>query len=276
MLGLENKEMDKNVKVVAKNAAGEEVTCFVRRPTSKDYRDAKIYANGVVASIVKQFDSDGKPLFIVRSQLGEIRKKAGIWSNDDSKRLVEITKEIDELELKLVKGGIKISEGRQLCFKIEDLRSEQMNLIGKMNSIDDSTVESIAENSEFDFLVSRCSLNESGEQIFSSVDEYKENAEIEPYYFNLAKELQSMIYGINEIEEITKERVEYKFLQKFGFLNEKGELVDKEGHLVNREGKRIDAQGYLVNDEGKRVDREGNPLDEKGNRIIEFGEYLED
>lgn len=266
----------KSTKVVGKNTAGEDVTVFVRKPNSRDYKDAKLYSTAIVSDMIRRKTTDGKPAFLVRSQLPEIRKEAGIWTDEHAKKVVEISKEIEKLENKLYAGKMKKSEGKAIAFKLEDLRREQISLITRMNALDENTIEATQENSEFDFLFSVCLLDEEGNQVFESVDQYKEKQTEEPYYFTAAQELQNILYGFKQIEETVKERPEYKFLMKFGFLNDKMQLVDKDGNLVDRNGRRVDEDGYPVNEHGERIDKDGNKLDDKGNREVEFGEFEDD
>lgn len=268
--------MSKNTKVVGKNAAGEDVTCYVRKPNSKDYKEAKLYSTAIVSDMIRRKTHDGKPAFLVRSQLPEIRKEAGIWTEEHARKMIELSQKVDELEKKLYAGGMKKSEGKKIAFELEDVRREQFSLISNMNALDENTVEATQENSEFDYLFSCCLLDEEGNQVFSSVDDYKERASDEPYYFTAARELQNILYGTSQVEETIKERPEYKFLQKFGFMNDKMQLVDKNGNLVDRTGRRIDSEGYWINDDGKRIDRDGNLIDDITRTSVEFGEFTDD
>lgn len=268
--------MSKNTKVIGKNSAGEEVISYVRRPNSKDYKEAKLYSTAIVSDMIRRKTQDGKPAFLVRSQLPDIRREAGIWTEEHAQKVVDLSKQIESLEVKLYAGKMKKSEGRDIAFKLEDLRREQLSLITRMNAMDENTIEAAQENSEFDYLVSVCALDEEGVELFESVDDYKERAADEPFYYAIAQELQNILYGFKQIEDSVKERPEYKFLSKFGFMNDKLELVDKDGNLVNRLGKRIDKEGYLINELGERVDRDGNKVDTNGNRTVEFGEFTDD
>jgi hypothetical protein len=112
-------------------------------------------------------------------------------------------------------------------------------------------------------------LDEKGERLFKSVDDYKENGGEQPYFFSLANELQNVVYGSRKSEDIMMERTEYKFLKQFGFINDKMQLVDKDSNLVNRDGKKIDAEGYMINENNERVDVDGNKIELE----VKFGEF---
>lgn len=258
--------MSKNVKVIGKDSVGKDVTCFVRKPNSKDFREAKLYSNADVAKVINSGS------FLLRSQVKDKLRENGLWGDVQEKKLLELAGKIRESEGKLTKGGLKKSEGRAIALEIADYRDEQMNLLYKLNALDDTTVEAMSENNEFDYLVSVCSLDEKGERLFKSVDDYKENGGEEPYFFSLAGELQNLVYGMRKSEDIMMERTEYKFLKQFGFINDKMQLVDKDNNLVNRDGKKVDAEGYMINENNERVDVDGNKIELE----VKFGEFSDD
>jgi hypothetical protein len=257
--------MNNNVKVVGKDSKGEEVTCFVRRPTSKDSKEAKLYANAVVAKTIKS------GTFLTRSQARDTLKAQGIWGDEQEQKLREYADQITGL-VKVLQSGkndkgvqLKKSEGKQISLDLIRLRNEQLELLTKVNELDEYTIEAQAENDEFDYLFSVCLLDESGELVFESVDDYKVRAADEPYYFTAAQELQGIIYGFRKPEEIANNRIEYKFLKKNGFINDKLQFVNKDGHPTDKDGKLIDDEGYYVNN---NEEREINP--------DVLGEFLDD
>lgn len=264
-------------KVVSKSDKdGVEDVGFVRKPTAKDYKEAKLYSNAIVASMLRQRTTDGKPAFIVRAQLPELRKEAGIWTDKHSNRVIELGELVKEKEKALKAGGIKLSEAKNLAFELEDLRAEWFDLLKRLNALDEQTIEATSENSEFDYLVSVCSMDETGNRLFESVDDYKQKAGDKQLYFDLAKKLQNILYSTDSVDESIKERTEYVFLRKHGFMNDDMALINKDGHLVDRNGKLIDKDGNYVNSNNERVDFDGNKINEDGSRVVEFGEFLED
>ena len=56
------------------------------------------------------------------------------------------------------------------------------------------TAEGQADNAYFDFLVSACSLDESGQKVFKNFDDYIEKSR-EPLSVKLAEELSALIFG---------------------------------------------------------------------------------
>jgi len=253
-----------NVKVEGKNSKGEDIVCYVRRPNSKDLKEAKVYANATVAKSIKA------GTFITRSQARDQLKLSGIWGEPQDEQLKELSIKITELVRILQTGKkegkqLKKSEGREIAIQVIELRNKQVELLTKVNELDEYTIEAQAENDEFDYLISVCLLSESGDKIFESVDEYKEKAADEPYYFAAAQELQNVFYGFRKPEEIANSRIEYKFLKQFNFINDKLQFINKDGKTTDKDGKLVDDEGFYIDEEGKRVNQE-----EK------MGEFLDD
>lgn len=253
-----------NIQVVGKNSKGEEVTCYVRRPNSKDSKEAKLYSNTSVAKAIKA------GTFLTRGQAREQLKSSGIWGDAQEAKLKDLTDKINTLCAIIETGKkdgkqLKKSEGRAIALDIISLRNDQLELLTKVNELDEYTIEAQAENDEFDYLLSACLLDEEGNRLFSSVDEYKEKATDEPYYFTAAQELQNIIYGFRKAEDIAKDRIEYKFLSQCKFINDKLQFVDKDGNLTDRDGRPVDEEGYYLDDKKERVAKEQK-----------VGEFLDD
>lgn len=252
-----------NIKFEGKNTKGEDVTFFIKRPTSKDFRDAKLYANTNAARVIKSGD------FVTRSMTREMVTKAGLWTDEDDKRLTEISQKINTNLEKLKQGGIKKSEGRQIAIETDDLRTQQMRLLSKINELDKFTIEAQTENDEFDYLFFSCFLNESGERVFSSVDEYKEKATDEPYIYPANEQLQEIVYGFGKAVDIVKNRPEYKFLVQHKFVDENLQFIDKDGNHIDRLGNLLPKDDDLVNN----TNEEENKVTPEENEI---GEFLDD
>lgn len=251
-----------NVKVEGKNAKGEAVVCFVRRPNSKDFKEAKLYSNAGVAKSIKSGS------FLTRSQTTQTLKDQGIWGDAQEQELKELAEKVDVLTqclhtgLNLDGSRMKKSQGKDMSIEVIDLRNKQLQLLSKVNELDNFTIEAQAENDEFDYLFSVCLLDEEGNKVFESVDQYKEKAADEPYYFTAASELQGIIYGFRKPEEIMKERIEYKFLTQYKFINDKLQLIDADGNLVDRSGKPVPKEDSDVNNKVEDSSSVGEFLDD--------------
>ena len=118
------------------------------------------------------------------------------------------------------------------------------------------------------------------------MDDYNQKG-AEPWAVKAAGELANFLYNLDPNYEINLP--ENNFLKKFNFTDEKGRLVNKEGHLiaVDEDGKErlIDEEGYyvaydaegkqyFVNRDGEKIEREKDIvtaafLDDDGNPIVD-------
>lgn len=255
---------------------GKDFTYNLKKPSAKDYQEAKLYSNKIAAEITQQRTKEGKPAFILRSQVTNLLVEMGLWDEKIQKELVDVTNQIIDGEKKLSMGGaagLTKKQGKELALNIATLRTKQFTILAKSREMDSLTLEAQIENANFDHLVANCLLDEEGNRVFKNVDDYRENGSA-AWITEAAGKLANILYGLEE--DRIKDLPENKFLIKYGFVNDKLELVDKEGKLVDDDGRRIDAEGYLLNEAGERVDADGNKLDKDGRPIVEFQEFLED
>lgn len=260
-------------KFVTKNKDDQDVTFFIKKPTSKDYTDAKVYSNALAVTLLNQKTNDGKSAFLFKSQVGDYLKEQGLWSDSKEKRLESLGNDVRSLYRKLARGGIRKSEGKDIALKIVKLKREQIELISDSRQLDQYTMESQIENANLNYLVSVCLLDEEGEKVFESVDDFQENNDkIE--ILNAVQKFGSVLYGIDEYSE--KDEPEWKFLIKYGFANDKLQLINKEGKLIDENGKLINEEGRYINEDGSYVDSDGNLVDKEGNPVEEFTEFLDD
>lgn len=262
------------VEVTGKTKDGSDITVYVKRPTAKDQQEAKLHSNRIAASIINQKTPDGKPAFILRSQIFPLLKEQGLWNEKLEDELIEVSKKISEGELTLSKGGIKKSEAKKLAIQMRDWRARQLEILSKSREMDQFTLEAQCENHNFNYLITKCILNEEGEQIFDDVDTYSNSEDHEPYVFLAAQKLAEMMYGLDE--DRVKEYPENQFMVKYGFCNEKLQYINKDGQLVDELGRRVNDDGYLINDAGEIINEQGERIDSEGNVIVEFTEFLDD
>lgn len=255
------------------NGKGEEVTVFLKHPSSQDYQQAKIYSNKTAAIIAQQKDENGKLAFLTRNKVKEILTQTGEWNVQLEEELIQNAREITELERKLAKGGIKLSEGRESAIKIRVLRNRQIEILSKTRAMDEYTLEAQVENANFDHLLFSCLLDEEGEKMFNSVEDYRERG-VDPVIVSAASRLAAILYDYDSNKDFNLP--ENKFLLKYKFVDEKLRLVNKEGHLVDERNRTIDEQGRLVNENGEFVDAQGRKITEEGEPVEEFVEFIED
>lgn len=252
---------------------GNEKVLIVKRPTSTQLSNAKVEENKVVARLLNERDENGKPVALVRSQLDDHLRSIGLWNDQKQKRAEELADKINNSVRKLRKGGFKLSEAKDLAISIRRMRNEYNELLAEQRSLDQYTVESQGENAKFDYLVSVCVLDEEGNKVFESVEDYKERG-AEPHYIDAATQLSYLMFNLEP--DFLQNLPENKFLKKYGFTDEKGRLVNKDGHLVDTDGRLIDEKGRFVDEDGNFVDANGNPVDEDGEPIEEFEPFTDD
>lgn len=214
---------------------------------------------------------------IFAHQIPDILKKKGLWSEQKEEEIQKVSRSIEELVRKLSKGKTESVPTKEVLKdivlkEIKPLRNRQLELLGERSQLDSLSIESQAEQAEFNYLVANSTYYNEVEKdgpVYSSVDDYIERAD-EPYSEEAGKKLAELIGNSNP--NWYAELPENKLLIKHGFMNAEGKYIDKDGNLVNSEGKRINTLGYLVNENGEQVDSYGNKIDDEGN-VIEYTEF---
>jgi hypothetical protein len=264
--------------------SNETVSAIVRRPNGKDLKDAKIEYNKAMRVALENKT-------MLRLKLNDYLTEQGIWSDDKQRKYEEYISKINEKELILKKGGIPLKKAKSTAFELKRLRVEFRDLIAERTSYDNNTAEGLADNAQFDCLVSLCVLDPATKApIFKNIEDYNIRSS-EPWAIKAASELANMIYNLDPSYE--DNLPENKFLKSFKFADDKGRLVNKEGHLIavdendverlideNNRYIAYDSEGnkYFVTRDGKPVqdetftpfiDDDGNALDENGNIIVQ-------
>lgn len=247
--------MKKN-KAEVKYTVGEgdeavEKTLIVRKPNSKDKRDANV----VYARAFNQAVQNGAML---NDRLSDYLIEQGLWSEKQEEELKKIMKELAEKQKKLEAGGIKLSEARDLAIDIRKLRFQWTKLLSKTAHLKENTAEGQAENERFHYLCSVCLVDEEGNPIFENVDEYLEHGD-EPHILRAAQELLQLEADLDPDWE--ENLPENQFLKKYKFVNDDLSLVNADGHLVDAKGRLINEDGFLVNEQGQMIDDEGNVIE---------------
>lgn len=254
------------IEVVSKDSQGKDITVYVVRPKTKENSAAQKVANITFSEAV-----ENNALF--RSQLGDYMRKKGLWDDTKEAELNGVDKEIEEQINKIKSGGIKLSEAKEAAIKARQLRFKKAILLSERTKLDEYTVEGQVENARFNTLVSVCTLDKEGKPVFADLDDYNLKAD-EPYAVKAASALANMLYDVDQNWEETLP--ENQFLKKYKFVNDKLQLVNKDGQRITTDGRTIDDDGYYINAEGKRENEAGQLLDENGYPIVEFKPFLDD
>lgn len=236
-------------------------TVKIVRPNGRVQADADIYASKVFASLIKQRDKDGKPAFLVRSNLDSYLKDIGLFTDQDIENIGKYGEKIGDLEEKLNKGGITKKSGRDIAIELRRVRLELLMLFAKRADYDKHTVEAYAENARYAYIITKCLLFEDDEPIFCSVDDYENDTDLQEALSGPINRLRTMISLYDP--DFEAKLIENRFLLKYGFCNDKYELVDSEGRRVNENGDLLDANGNPITDEETALTKE-------------VGEFLDD
>jgi hypothetical protein len=239
----------------------------VRRPTSAEQRESeKVYRR-----IFRESLQNGD---FVRAKLDDELRRQGLW--DDKKQAEHdlLMRKMSDNRKLLLKGGMKLSDAKNVALSIIDDRNKLLELLLIRNQLDALTAEAQAENAKFNYLVACCVVyNTTNKPFFKNLDEYLEKADSE-VAIKGATSLMKLLMEIDEDQE--KNSVESKFLRKWKFVDDEGRLVNKDGHFVDREGRLINDKGHYVDENGKRVDKDGNPVDDNGQWIFKEEPFLDD
>lgn len=208
---------------------------------------------------------------LLKKKLEQYMLEQGIWNSHKEDEYKGILKKIAEYEYSLNKGGLKLSEAKEIALELREKRLALRDLIAERSSLDAQTVEGQADNERFNYLVSACvysSLNRK--PVYSSVDEYKEKSSDELAY-KLASKFAENFYGISD--DYDKNLTETKFLKRFKFIDDEGRFINKDGKHVDNEGNLLDKDGYRIDAEGNRIDINNNPIIET---TVDEAEFIDD
>ena len=114
----------------------------VRVPTVDEIKSA----NEIRAKTFNESLSRGD---LLREQLeGELRKRK-LWNDDREQLYQTLRKEVVDGEFKLKKGGIKLSQAKQIALEMADKRAEMVELLSSRTDLDSNTCEGKADSSRF-------------------------------------------------------------------------------------------------------------------------------
>lgn len=259
--------------LTVKNEDCVDVEICVVSPSHKMIQDANLIYNIKVASCIRDGQGSNERL-LLRAEVEDYLIKTNVWSNIDKLKMEELGMGVRARELMLRKGGLKVSEGRQIAIEMNELRNQMLQLYTKRQQLDSATIESAAENHRFNFLASKCILNKLTEKsYYKDFNDYL-NRSHEIVAMEGAKKLAKMLYGLEE--SIKSSLFEIKWLKKAGFINEEGKYTDRSGKLTDKDGRHINENGRYVNEEGNLIDISGNLVDAKGDFIIEPKPFVDD
>lgn len=210
---------------------------------------------------------------LLRKKLAENLRKQGLWSDEQQEELDTLQRNIVEKEHQLHKGGIKLSDAKELALSIQKDRARQGELLASYNEYDNMTVEGQADNARFNYLVYACTVySKTGKQYFESYDEFVSYKD--PVAFIAAAKYGKEYYNLDDNYQLSLP--ENQFLKKFKFVDDDLRLINKEGKLVNEDGELINEFGNRVDEEGHIIDNFGFVREEDGSFADESSPFLDD
>ena len=255
------------MEITAQAAEGNEITFAVVRPNAAKIRRGQLEYN-------KAFRAALESGALLRQKLESYMREQGLWDDKKEEEYNTLTKKLNDQELSLAKGGIKLVDAKETAMQMRVDRIAFRELISERSSLDNNTVEGQSDNARFNYLVYECMVDAgNGKPVFSNFSEYEE-ASSEPYVVEAAGELASLMYNLDP--DYDKNLPENKFLKDYEFVNEDLHLVDDQGRPVDVDGRLVNENGRLINEDGELVDRQGNLVDEDANYILEQKPFLDD
>lgn len=246
---------------------GKDTSFLIRSPSLQDQREAtKVYN--------LSFSEALKAKAVVRAKLDDLLVDQGLWDAIKQAKFTELQSQILEGERKLAKGGISLSEAKNVALTMKKHREELRDLISVKTNLDTHTAEGQADNARFNYLVSACTVyKENNKPYFSNYEDYTNRAS-DPVAIAAAQNLAGMLYGLdNDYEEKLPEN---KFLRQYKFVDDKLRLINKDGKLVDIDGRLVDDNGRFINEKGEFVDKDGNLVNADGDYIVDFKPFLDD
>ena len=241
----------------------------VIRPSAKQTEDATMEYNRVFSRCLQ----NGA---LLRERLDQFMRQQNLWDDEREERYAELLTQINDREKKLKKGGIKLSDARQLALEMKGLRTALQSLIAQRNSLDVNTAQGQAENARFNYLLVACLVyNDTGDAVYLDVEEYsKKQSDGDPVGAQGAEIFANMYFGLEKDYE--KKLPENEFLTEYKFVNEDLQLINKEGERVDITGRKVNDEGRYIDDDGNLIDFEGNPMTEDGDYAFEGQPFLND
>lgn len=115
---------------------------------------------------------------IPRSALPDLLESNGVWDKEKEQEKQELFNQIEELLKPLESGGIPLSEMKQRAEQAKEIRLKVLNKVIKQNSYDHLTIESVAEDIRFTFLLSNA-LYLGEERVFPSFEALDQCSDVE-------------------------------------------------------------------------------------------------
>jgi hypothetical protein len=244
-----------------------EVELCVVRPNVKQRQEGQKIYN-------KAFRDAVESGAILRGKVNNVMREQNLWDDNKEAEYRKLLEKINGAERKIKSGGIKLNQAKDLALEMRKDRAELRALTSERSSLDNNTAEGQADNAQFNYWVSSCTVySETGKTYFSNYEDYL-NRDDDPATGQAAGSLAMLLYNLDPDYE--KKLPENQFLAKYNFVDEELHLVDKTGRRVDSEGRLVNKDGRYINEAGELIDIHGNRVNEEGDYVVEFSPFLDD
>jgi hypothetical protein len=244
-----------------------EVELCVVRPNVKQRQEGQKIYN-------KAFRDAVESGAILRGKVNNVMREQNLWDDNKEAEYRKLLEKINGAERKIKSGGIKLNQAKDLALEMRKDRAELRALTSERSSLDNNTAEGQADNAQFNYWVSSCTVySETGKTYFSNYEDYL-NRDDDPATGQAAGSLAMLLYNLDPDYE--KKLPENQFLSKYNFVDEELHLVDKTGRRVDSEGRLVNKDGRYINEAGELIDINGNRVNEEGDYVVDFSPFLDD
>ena len=240
--------------------------CVVRPNVKQRQEGQKIYN--------KAFRDAVESGAILRGKVNNVMREQNLWDDNKEAEYRKLLEKINGAERKIKSGGIKLNQAKDLALEMRKDRAELRALTSERSSLDNNTAEGQADNAQFNYWVSSCTVySETGKTYFGNYEDYL-NRDDDPATGQAAGNLAMLLYNLDPDYE--KKLPENQFLAKYNFVDEELHLVDKTGRRVDSEGRLVNKDGRYINEAGELIDINGNRVNEEGDYVVDFSPFLDD
>lgn len=240
--------------------------CVVRPNVKQRQEGQKIYN--------KAFRDAVESGAILRGKVNNVMREQNLWDDNKEAEYRKLLEKINGAERKIKSGGIKLNQAKDLALEMRKDRAELRALTSERSSLDNNTAEGQADNAQFNYWVSSCTVySETGKTYFSNYEDYL-NRDDDPATGQAAGSLAMLLYNLDPDYE--KKLPENQFLAKYNFVDEELHLVDKTGRRVDSEGRLVNKDGRYINEAGELIDIHGNRVNQEGDYVVDFSPFLDD
>jgi hypothetical protein len=233
-------------------------------------------ANKLRSKLFTQLFESGTML---RQQVDTHLKDRNIWNEKLQAEYDAVQSEVIEKTQRLERGGIKLSEARDLAIEISEQRQQLVSMLVDRSDIDNLTCEGQADNERFNFLFANCLVyNDTGEKVYpDGLEDYMKNTSTDV----ATKGATEFYYLMSNSESLDDQLPENRFLKKFNFVDDDMRFLERgTDRLITKEGKYIDENGFYIayNDDGTtyHVDTDGNQVEDRVSSEDEPLPFLDD